>query len=324
MEDYEVVVIGGGPAGLSAGLNACRAHLRTVLLEATAPSGPVATAEKIENYMGFPEGVSGPELIRLFEEQAVRIGLQIREFCPVEKIDIEDGRKRVSTPHGDFSAQALILATGTTWRKMTVEGEGAYAGRGVSYCATCDGAFFEGLDVAVVGGGDTALSDALYLSRMARKVFVIHRRGELRAQKVLQHAALGNPVIEFVWNSVVREVAGGELVEKLILEDTRTGERTALAVNGVFVAIGQSPNVRYLGGLLDRDEAGFIITDEDCETSIPGIFAAGDVRSKALRQISTAVADGAIAAFSADAFLQLSLQGVSRSWAAQATGKGQP
>ena len=205
-----------------------------------------------------------------------------------------------------------------------VEGEEAFAGRGVSYCATCDGAFFEGLDVAVVGGGDTALSDALYLSRMARKVFVIHRRGELRAQKVLQHAALGNPVIEFVWNSVVREVGGGELVEKLMLEDTRTGERTALAVSGLFVAIGQSPNVGYLGGLLDRDEAGFIITDEDCGTSIPGIFAAGDVRSKALRQISTAVADGAIAAASADAFLQLSLQGVSGSRAAQATGKGQP
>lgn len=308
MEDYEVVVIGGGPAGLSAGLNTCRAHLRTVLLEATAPSGPVATAERIENYMGFPDGVSGVELIRLFEEQARRIGLQVREFCPVEKIDIEDGKKRISTPHGDFSAQALILATGTTWRKMMVEGEGAYTGRGVSYCATCDGSFFEGLDVAVVGGGDTALSDALYLSRMARNVFVIHRRGELRAQKVLQHAALGNPVIEFVWNSVVREVAGGELVEKLILENTRTGERTALAVNGVFVAIGQSPNVEYLGGLLDRDEAGFIITDEACETSIPGIFAAGDVRSKALRQISTAAADGAIAASSADAFLQLSLR----------------
>ncbi|MFA4835237.1 MAG: thioredoxin-disulfide reductase [Dehalococcoidia bacterium] len=305
MEDYEVIIIGGGPAGLTAGLYTARAHLHTVLLEAKIPSGQMAMAETIENYPGFPDGIPGVELVDRFTKQAMRFGLQILQYTNVEGVELRDGRKIVTARERKFSAAALIVASGVRWNKLGVPGEVQLANRGVSYCATCDGAFFEDLDVAVIGGGDTAVEDALYLAKIARKVFLIHRRDQLRAQKILQNRALKNHKIETLWSTVLREIRGEDLVESVVLENLKDSSTQELGVSGVFIAVGQRPNVNYLRGLVDMDKAGYIVTDENCATSVPGIFAPGDVRKKALRQISTAVGDGALAAFGAERYIEM-------------------
>ncbi len=304
MSDHQVIIIGGGPAGLTAGLYTSRAQLKTILLEAMIPSGQAYMAEKVENYPGFPDGISGNELIERFVQQATKFGLEIQRFTPVDKVEDTGEQKVITAGEKQFSSSSLIIATGAQWNKLGVAGEEKLIGKGISYCATCDGAFFKDQDVAVVGGGDTALVDALYLSRVAQKVYVVHRRDQLRAQKILQDKAQNEPKIEFVWNTVVKEIKGKDQVKTLVLKNVKDAQQKDLAVSGVFIAVGQKPNTDFLRDVVELDNKGYIITDNDCTTSVPGIFAAGDVRQKGLRQIATAVGDGALAAAAVEKYIE--------------------
>ena len=303
MDDHHVIIIGGGPAGLTAGLYASRAHLKTILLEAMIPSGQAYMAERVENYPGFPDGISGRELIERFVQQATKFGLEIQQFTKVVKVELKGEQKLVTAGEKKFSASALIIASGAQWNTLGVPGEGEYTGKGISYCATCDGAFFKDQEVAVVGGGDTAIEDALYLARIARKVFLVHRRDQLRAQKILQNKAQEEQKIEFVWNTIVKEIRGKDQVKTVVLENVKDAKQRELAVSGVFIAVGQRPNTDFVRGVIELDDKDYIITDHDCATSVPGIYAAGDVRQKGLRQISTAVGDGALAVAAVEKYI---------------------
>ena len=303
MDDHHVIIIGGGPAGLTAGLYASRAHLKTILLEAMIPSGLAYMAERVENYPGFPDGISGRELIERFVQQATKFGLEIQQFTKVVKVELKGEQKLVTAGEKKFSASALIIASGAQWNILGVPGEGEYTGKGISYCATCDGAFFKDQEVAVVGGGDTAIEDALYLARIARKVFLVHRRDQLRAQKILQNKAQEEQKIEFVWNTIVKEIRGKDQVKTVVLENVKDAKQRELAVSGVFIAVGQRPNTDFVRGVIELDDKDYIITDHDCATSVPGIYAAGDVRQKGLRQISTAVGDGALAVAAVEKYI---------------------
>jgi len=302
-ERYDLIIIGGGPAGLTAGLYAARARLKALLIERGIPGGQAAVTSHIENYPGFPEGIDGPELGQRMKEQAVHFGL---EFLTAEvgSVTLEDNLKVVHTDQGTLKARALIIATGTQNATLGVPGERELKGRGVSYCATCDGAFFRDKTVAVVGGGDSAIDEALFLTRFVKEAIIIHRRDALRATKILQDRAFANPKIRFQWNSVVEEILGQSTVQGVIVRNVKTGQKATLPVDGIFIYIGLKPNTAFLGDLLRLDERGYIITNEEMETNIPGIFAAGDVRAKSLRQVITACADGAIAAVNADRYLQ--------------------
>ena len=303
MEKRELVIIGGGPAGLSAGIYASRAAMNTILLERGVPGGLVVSTESIENYPGFANGVGGPELMIQMENQARRFGLEILS-THVESIKPQDKEFIVQTDDGQIAAGAVIIATGVQPQFLNVKGEAEYTGRGVSYCATCDGAFFRGKRVAVVGGGDAAVEEAIFLTKFAEKVFIIHRRGELRATKVVQQRAFNNSKIDFVWHSVVDEIHGTDTVEAVLARDVRNGEKTSLNVNGVFIYVGNRPNSGLVKDIIRLNEKGYIITDENMFTSYPGLLAAGDVRQKLLRQVVTAVADGAIAAVAAEKYLE--------------------
>jgi len=307
MKEYHVIIIGGGPAGLTAGIYAARAHLSAVLLEAMIPSGQAYMAERIENYPGFPDGISGRELVERFARQATTAGLEIRQFNKVESVARAGKTIIIKSGEEQFSTAALIIASGAQTNTLGIPGEDTFAGKGISYCATCDGAFFKNQEVAVVGGGDTALEDALYLSRLARKVYVIHRRDELRAQKILQERVLENSAIEIVWNTVVTEIKGTETVKTVVIENKKDGRKRELSTSGVFIAVGQRPNTDFVRGVVSLDEQGYIVTDAECTTSVPGIFAAGDVRKKGLRQITTAVGDGALAAAAAERYIVLKI-----------------
>lgn len=302
-QHYDLIIIGGGPAGLTAGLYAARARLNALLIERGIPGGQAAVTSHIENYPGFPEGIDGSELGQRIKEQAGNFGL---EFLTAEvgSITLDGNWKLVHTDQGTFRAKALIIATGTQNATLGVPGEQKLKGRGVSYCATCDGAFFRDKTVAVVGGGDSAIDEALFLTRFVKEVIVIHRRDALRATKILQDRAFANPKIRFQWNSVVEEILGQDAVQGVVVRNVKTGQKTTLPVEGIFIYIGLKPNTAFLGDLLRLDERGYILTNEEMETSIPGIFAAGDVRAKTLRQVITACADGAIAAVNADKYLQ--------------------
>lgn len=302
MEKRDLVIIGGGPAGLAAGIYSARAALNTLLLERGVPGGMVVNTQNIENYPGFP-GIGGPELMMQMEKQARGFGLEIMP-SNVEMIEPSATDITVVTDKGPIKTGALILATGAQPQLLNVKGEAEYTGRGVSYCATCDGAFFRGKKVAVVGGGDAAVEEAIYLTKFAEKVYVIHRRGELRATKVVQQRAFMNPKIEFVWHSVVDEINGTDTVEAALLRDVRNNFRSRLSADGVFIYIGYQPNSNLVKDIVKMDDKGYIITDENMLTSQPGIYAAGDVRQKLLRQVVTAVADGAIAAVAAEKYLE--------------------
>lgn len=303
MLNRDLAIIGGGPAGLAAGIYASRAALKTVLFEQAMPGGLAAGTDIIENYPGFSDGIGGPDLAQNMEAQARRFGLEI-VYTGVEEITKKEGYFFLKTEDGEFKTGAVIMATGARPKFLQVKGEKEFHGRGVSYCATCDGAFFRGKSLAVIGGGDSAVEEALFLTKFAEKVSIVHRRGELRASKYLQKKARENDKIQFVWHSVPVEIKGDDAVKGIVLKDVRTDNVTDLAVDGVFVYVGHSPSTELVGGMADLDQNGYIITDDEMRTSTAGLFAAGDVRKKLLRQVVTAVADGAIAAVAAEKYLE--------------------
>jgi thioredoxin reductase (NADPH) len=303
IKKYEVIIIGGGPAGLTAGLYTSRSRLNTLLIEIGLLGGQMTTTEVIENYPGFPQGITGDELSRLMEEQTKRFGLEVVSQEAVEvKTDRET--KVVKTDDTIYHCKALIICTGTEWQKLGVPGEKEFTGKGVSYCATCDAAFFQDCQIIVVGGGDSALTEALYLTKFAKEITIIHRRDALRGTKIYQERVFANPKIKLLWNSVVQEIKGDSVVQSVLVKNLKTGEMGELETEGVFLFVGLSPRTQFLKGLMKLDGAGYIITDENCETSVKGIFAAGDCRKKLLRQVATAVGDGATAAFAAEKFLE--------------------
>ena len=301
-KSYQVVILGGGPAGLTAGLYCARSRFNTLLIEKGVIGGQITNAERVENYPGFPKGISGIELGQLIHEQATSYGLEI---LLAEVIKAVPGQKHnlVNTSEGDFVAESIIIASGAQFRKLGVPGEDKFVGKGVSYCATCDGPLFKGKTVAVIGGGDAAVTEALYLSKFASSVRIIHRRSQLRASKILQERAMAEPKIEFIWDTVIIQIEGAGVVKQLMLKNTKNAKISILELAGVFVAIGSEPNSAQWRGLLPLDEEGYIITNELMETKIPGIFAAGDVRHNSARQAITAAGDGATAAMSAARFL---------------------
>jgi thioredoxin reductase (NADPH) len=302
MSRYEVIVIGGGPAGLTAGLYASRAGLKTLLCERGTFGGQIVNARQVDNYPGFPEGISGFDLASLMHQQATKYGL---ETITAEITDVKTGRAyNVITTEGDFEAEVIIIAAGSEYRKLGVPGEEKLLSRGVSYCATCDAFFFRNLDVAVVGGGDTAITDALELSEHASKVYIIHRRDQLRAGHVLQKLALAHPKLKPIWDTVVDEITGESKVSGLRLRNVKTGEITDLQLAGVFVAIGLEPNSQRFANIVELDKTGLIKTNELMATSAPGIFAVGDIRQNSPRQVASAVGDGATAALSAFKYLR--------------------
>lgn len=301
-DPYQLIIIGGGPAGLSAGLYATRSRLSTLLIERAIPGGQIINAELVENYPGFPQGISGAELGSLMEQQATKYGLEII-MAEVEGVEVGEGEKIVHTSEGQYRAKALIIAGGSEHGKLGVPGEEELRGRGVSYCATCDGAFFKDQVIAVVGGGNVAINDALFLTRFASKVIVIHRRDQLRATKILSEGALARPKIEFLWDTVVESIGGDGQVRELGLRNVKTGTESKLEVSGIFVAVGLRPNTGYLEGVVALSQEGFILVNDQMETGVPGVFAAGDIRAGSARQVSSAVGDGATAAISAERYL---------------------
>jgi thioredoxin reductase (NADPH) len=302
-EFHEAIIIGSGPAGLTAGIYLMRAGIDTILIEKAVLGGTPMNYDHVENYPGFPDGISSKELMRKMAEQAQRFGLSIKEFAEVEEV-VYQGDKFIIKVGGDvLESLGAIVCTGTVSMKMSIPGEEEFVGRGISYCATCDGAFFRNLDVAVIGGGDAAIQEGLALTNIVRKVYVVHRRDQLRAQKIIQERAFKNEKMEFLWNKVPVAIEGKDQVESILLEDTKTHEHSRINVDGVFVYVGARPNTQFLGGLVERDGAGFIITDEDLATKTPGLYVAGDARKKSLRQIATAVGDGALAAVSLEHYI---------------------
>lgn len=301
---YELVIVGAGPAGLTAGLYAKRSELDAVLLERGVPGGQLLNTELIDDYPGLPN-VGGPELAELMTRHATKFGLQI-DTAPVSGIKkLEDGDFRIATEQGViYRAQAVILTAGGTPTKLAVPGEEEFAGKGVSYCAICDGAFFKGETVAVVGGGDAATEEADFLTRYVEKLFLIHRRDELRAQKILQKRVFENPKIEIIWDTVIEEVVGdGTGMKGLRLRNTVSQEEGLLEATGLFVFIGFRPNTGLLEDHAEHDSGGYLITDRDMRTSIPGLFVAGDVRAQLTRQITTAVGDATTATIAAEKYL---------------------
>lgn len=302
-KQFDVIIIGGGPAGLTAGMYAARSRLDVLLIEKGSVGGQILTTEWVENYPGFPEGIGGTELVERMRDQAVRFGLEITNE-DVVGVDLSGSAKKATLASGDtLTGRALILACGAQPRKLAVDGEASFTGRGVSYCATCDGAFFEDGVIAVVGGGDMAVEEAVYLTKFGKKVYIIHRRDELRATKVLQERALANPKIEVLWNSVVCSIEGKDLVQQIELENVQSHEKSMLEADACFIFVGTLPLTGFLNGGVVLNDQGFIKTNREMATGIPGVFAAGDCTDKPLRQIVTAVGEGAAAAFGVEKYL---------------------
>ncbi|MEN6360388.1 MAG: thioredoxin-disulfide reductase [Smithella sp.] len=303
--DYDVVIIGGGPAGYTAGIYAARAALKTLLIEGAGTVSQITITDLIENYPGIPDGINGFELMQLFKKQAQKFGLEIlpRDVTAVRKILDQPVIWEVTAGDKVYTTLSLIAASGAMWRSLGVPGESEFAGKGVSYCATCDGPFYRNRDVMVVGGGDTAIQEALFLTHFAKKVIVIHRRDRLRAAGMLQQRAFAEKKIEFVWNATVEEITGADFVTGAKVKDIHTGKIREIAAEGAFIFVGRLPYTDMFRGLVEMDKAGFIITDENLRTKAPGIFAAGDCRAKLFRQVVTAAGDGANAVHSAEIYI---------------------
>jgi thioredoxin reductase (NADPH) len=301
--DYELVIIGGGPAGLTAGLYAARAGLNVILIEKVVPGGQVLITDWIENYPGFPEGISGPDLIQKMTEQVKKFDLNI-ESNEVISLDLSDSIKKIELSDRTITSHTIIIATGASPKKLGIPGEDIFFGRGLSTCATCDAPFFKDKIVAAVGGGDTAVQESIFLTKFVKKVYLIHRRDQLRASKILQDRAFANDKIEFIWDSVLTSIDGLTNVEKITVKNVKTGETKEFSVDGCFIWTGILPNTNFLNDEVKVDDYGFIIVDLNMQSSVPGVFAAGDVRSTGLRQIVTAVGDAAGAVFSAEHYIE--------------------
>lgn len=316
---YDTLIIGGGPAGLTAALYAGRSGLRAALVERGVAGGQIATTDLVDNYPGFPEGILGPDLSAKMEEQARRFGTEwlMDEITGLRR---EDGVWLAEGGEGTYRARTVILACGAHERKLGVPGEDELRGRGVSYCAICDGAFFKGRPVAVVGGGDSALTEGMYLARLTDSVTIIHRRDELRAAKDIQERAFKNPRIRWMWSTQVRRIEGEGAVTALSLRNLKTGEESSLPVDGVFIYVGMVPNTEFLAGVVERDAAGYVLAGPDLRTSAPAVWAAGDVRAGSLAQVATAVGEGCTAAMEAEAYLARLDAGESPAWLREEEG----
>ncbi|WP_297445470.1 thioredoxin-disulfide reductase [Desulfurobacterium sp.] len=302
---WDVVIVGAGPAGLASAIYTGRSNLKTLVLDAMFPGGQLLVTEMIENYPGFPEPMAGFELSDRMKKQAENFGAVIKSGYSVNKVDIDGDIFILKLESGgEVKARTVIWAAGSTPRKLGVPGEAEFLGRGVSYCAVCDGALFKGRDVAVVGGGDSALEEALFLTKFANKVYLIHRRDKFRAVPIVQERVKANEKIKPVLNKVVESINGDQFVESLTLKDTVTGEKSEQKVDGIFIFIGSEPNTAPIAHLVELDDRGYILTDDEMKTATPGLFAAGDTRKKPLKQVITAAADGAVAAMSASRYLE--------------------
>ncbi|MEF3695208.1 MAG: thioredoxin-disulfide reductase [Candidatus Cloacimonadota bacterium] len=300
--NYDVIIIGAGPAGLTAALYSARGGLKTAVFEKAIVGGQITVTSEVENYPAFPEPIDGVELTDRMKKQAEHFGAEFIDE-EVTAIGLEGLCKIVETGYEKYRTKSIIFCTGAHPRRMNVPGEEKLIGRGVSYCATCDGALYRGKVVAVVGGGDSAVEEGMFLTRFAEKVYVIHRRDSLRAQKIIQERAFRNPKMEFIWDTVVQEVRGEQRVEELELFNRKTNTVSTIKVDGIFVYVGILPNNQLLESRVELDSGGFVITDENMHTNIPGIYAAGDIRKTVLRQVVTAAADGAVASWSAEKWI---------------------
>lgn len=299
---YDMIIVGGGPGGYTAALYAARSGLNTLIIEKLAAGGQMALTSQIDNYPGFPQSTDGFSLAQQMKQQAEAFGAKT-EFAEVQSLDLHANPKQVVTADGTFYAKTVVIATGADPRPLGVEREKELTGKGLHYCAHCDGMFYRGKTVVVVGGGNTAAADAMHLSRIAKKVILVHRRDTLKATKIYHEPLMTAENVEFRWNSTVAELLGNDRVNGVKLQDVNTGEETTLDVDGVFVSIGRSPATGLVKGQLELDEGGYIVAGESTETGIPGVYAVGDVRTKVLRQIVTATADGALAAHYAQEYI---------------------
>jgi len=299
---YGVIIIGAGPAGYTAGIYSSRARHDTLILSGILPGGQLVNTTDVENYPGFENGIMGPDLMIIMRKQTERMGTKIIDD-EVVKVDFKNKPFKVSTASTEYQADAVIIGTGANPRKLGVEGEQSFAGKGVSYCATCDGPFFRNLELVVVGGGDSAIEEATFLTKFATKVHLVHRRKELRASKIMQERAMNNSKIDFHWNSAVDKINGNEKVQQVILKDTQSNEKSTLDVGGVFVAIGHEPNTKLFQDQVELDNQGYIVLKNLTETSVPGVFAAGDVHDHRYRQAVTAAGYGCMAAIDVDKYL---------------------
>jgi len=308
---FDAIIIGGGPAGLTAGIYLSRARMNTLLLEKLSPGGQAILTEIIENYPGFPNGISGPELMQNMEKQAVKFGVKIKYGQVIEvKNDEKSKVKIVKTEDQEYRTLSIIIASGAEARKLNIPGEEKFTGRGVSYCGTCDAPFFKDKKIVLVGGGDTAIEEALYLSKFAREITIIHRRDRLRATKILQERIFSNQVINFSWNSIPLRIEGTNKVEGIFLKDTKTKQGKEIKCDGVFIFVGYLPETNFLKNIIQLEDKGYIHTDDNMMSSVEGIYACGDVRNKLLRQVVTACGEGATAAFAAQRYVE-DLKGVS-------------
>lgn len=301
---FDLAIVGGGPAGLTAGIYAARARVSCVLLEKGLPGGSPLLTDAIENYPGFPDGITGTELAEKIQAQAEGFGLEIRTLAGVDKVNVDTGGFLVETDDEPVHAKSAIIATGAHPSRLGIPGEADLTGRGVSYCATCDGAMFKDKVVAVVGGGDAAIEEAIFLTRFVAEVIVVHRRDELRAAKILRERASANDKIRYVWDSVATRIEGDQVVRGIEVKNVNTDETGMLDVDGVFIYIGTVPNTKCVADLVDLDKRGFVLTDDRLATSLRGVFACGDARASHLRQVATAVGDGALASVSAQKYLE--------------------
>lgn len=300
---FDIIILGGGPAGLSAAIYAARSAAKVAIIDISMLGGQPSNYLELENYPGYLR-IEGFELMEKFEDQADMFGIEKFPMEEIQSIDLTSEIKTITTLNGEFKAKSVIIATGAQAKKLGVNGEKEFVGRGVSYCAVCDGAFYKDKTVAVVGGGNAAVEEAMYLTRFANKVYLIHRRDELRADKIVQDRAFKNEKLEFIYDTVVKEINGEDLVKSATIENVKTGEVKDLAINGIFPYIGFEPNVDLFNGKVEQDKNGFIVTDATMQTNIKGVYAIGDVRTTPLRQVITAAADGAIAAVYAGRYIE--------------------